>query len=123
MEIEITLNTGRTKIDALVITKSGKLAVHRSVDVYGWFSEHIFTITHLPTGWAVCTNARYHQPLRSVRALANRLDKLDWDFNEACKLPAETFNACHALMDGRYCRPGYSEDFKRVCFSDFGMAP
>jgi hypothetical protein len=118
IKISVSWRTGETlAVKPVKIMPSRKLAVHPMVLADGELSEHYYTATHIPTGWQV-VRSRIEQPLDHFLLIVGELDKLDWDFSEPCQLPAKTFQAAHALLDGKYSLPGYSDDFKQVCFAE-----
>lgn len=115
--IAVHLNDGKIiDVEPIQFLPSGNLAIHPRVDG-GFLSDDYFTLTHVPSGWRVISS-RPGESLKEFVSDCKELDKLDWSFVSPCQCPSETWNASHALLDGRRCKPGYGDDFIRVCFSE-----
>lgn len=114
---------GSAEIEPLHISISGRLAVHRKWLCDGRLSDYLFTITHVPTGWAIYNSG--HIPLRRMDApglsemidLVMRLDGLDWNFQVVCQLPASTLAGMQAILAG-VTAFWLGKDFKETCFSE-----
>ncbi len=82
--ITIATYYGRRKVQCYYTTPSGFLAVHRAIAIFSprkmTVSSIEWTITHLPTGFAVGPN--FFESLPRVRELAKQLDGDRWDFDQ-----------------------------------------
>lgn len=91
--ITVATKLGPYMVETLHTTPSGKLAIHEQVTSVFQTTitdgEHL-TLTHIPTGRAVCDTWHGPDTMPRFQALADDLDGLDWDFTDHEQIPSAT---------------------------------